>query len=133
MRFYSCVILCKSSLARSPDFRGLKAFVKYVPRDVVRMMLVGEMESTNVMTRRVVSMLFMDIAGFSTLCEDILADQLVRLTDDYLQAMCEIIVNSNGTLDKARFVLPPPPPSPPFSLSVVSSGVSGFPWCQIAP
>ena len=38
-----------------------------------------------------------------------LADQLNRLTQDYLQAMCEIIVNSGGTLDKVRsnfFIFP---------------------------
>eukprot|EP00906_Rhabdomonas_costata_P002393 RCo003820 len=41
--------------------RGLRAFVKFVPRDVVRMMLSGEMDSTNDMDRRVVSILFMDV------------------------------------------------------------------------
>ena len=75
--------------------------MKYVPRDVVQMMLSGEMESSNTMTRRVVSILFADIAEFSPLCERVLPDQLMRLTQDYLQAMCEIIVNSRGTLDKA--------------------------------
>ena len=74
--------------------------MKYVPRDVVRMTLSGEMESTNHMTRRVVTIMFMDIAGFSTLCELVHIENIMTLTQDYLQAMCEIIVNSGGTLDK---------------------------------
>ena len=82
--------------------RGLKAFVKYVPRDVVRMMLAGQMSSdTNVMARHVVTVMFMDIEGFSTLCEQIQPDLLMRMTHDYLHEMCEVIVRSKGTLDKA--------------------------------
>eukprot|EP00906_Rhabdomonas_costata_P003355 RCo005129 len=42
----------------------------------------------------------MDIAGFSSLCEQVDPEMLVRLTQEYLQAMCEIIGNSRGTLDK---------------------------------
>ena len=79
---------------------GLKAFVKYVPRDVVRLMLRGDMSLDNTMVRKTITILFMDIASFSTLCEKISAEQLVTLTSDYLQAMCEIIVRSGGVLDK---------------------------------
>ena len=82
------------------SYSGLRAFVKYVPRDVVKMMLCGEMESSNFMDRKVLTILFMDIIGFSTLCEQIVPDQLMMVTAEYLQAMCEIIVSSRGTLDK---------------------------------
>jgi class 3 adenylate cyclase len=80
--------------------RGLKAFVKYVPTDVVKMMLVGDMESNNVMNRKAVSILFMDIPAFTDIAEKIQPDQLMTLTTDYLQGMCDVIVHSHGTLDK---------------------------------
>eukprot|EP00906_Rhabdomonas_costata_P037184 RCo052276 len=44
--------------------RGMSAFVKYVPRHVVRQMLLGELGLGSHMERRVVTILFMDIAGF---------------------------------------------------------------------
>ena len=64
----------------------------------------GEMESEQIMTRRNVTILFMDIAGFSTMCEKVPPDALNKLTMEYLQSMCEVIVTSGGVLDK---VYPP--------------------------
>ena len=88
--------------------RGIRAFIKYVPRDIVRMMLSGEMEIDNTMVRKTLTIMFMDIVGYTSLCERIRADQLMMLTSQYLEAMCEIIVASNGVLDKV--------PSHPFLL-----------------
>ena len=87
------------------ECRGLKAFVKYVPTDVVKMMLVGDMESNNVMNRKAVSILFMDIPAFTDIAEKIQPDQLMTLTTDYLQGMCDVIVHSHGTLDKVQLCL----------------------------
>ena len=83
-------------------YRGMRAFIKYVPRDAVMLMLRGEMSYENIMVHRILTILFMDIAGFSTLCEKVAAEQLMRLITDYLQAMCHIIVSSAGTLDKVE-------------------------------
>eukprot|EP00906_Rhabdomonas_costata_P037186 RCo052278 len=80
--------------------RGMSAFVKYVPRDVVRQMLMGELGVGSHMERRVVTILFMDIAGFSSLSEELDPEPLITLTTEYMQAMCDVIVSYSGTLDK---------------------------------
>ena len=85
--------------------RGLKAFVKYVPRTVVKMMLRGDMESTPIMRRKTLTIIFMDIAGFSTLCEKISVTDLLKVLNDYLQQMCEVIERNNGMLDKVCFIV----------------------------
>ena len=85
--------------------RGLKAFVKYVPRGVVKMMLRGDMESVCMMHRKTLTILFMDIAGFSTLCEKISVTELLKMLNDYLQQMCEVVSMNNGMLDKV-FISP---------------------------
>ena len=63
-------------------------------------MLSGEMESENIMSHRVVSIMFMDIVGFSSLCEQLPPELLLKMTTQYLQEMCEAIVSSGGVLDK---------------------------------
>ncbi len=50
--------------------------------------------------RRVVTMLFSDIRGFTTLCEKIDPTKLVHLLNRYFDAMVEIIYRNGGQLDK---------------------------------
>eukprot|EP00906_Rhabdomonas_costata_P014749 RCo021178 len=49
--------------------RGLEGFSRYVPRDVVRMMLSGVLDQDSGMGWRVVTVMFSDIAGFTPICE----------------------------------------------------------------
>ncbi|MFZ0523150.1 MAG: adenylate/guanylate cyclase domain-containing protein [Candidatus Acidiferrales bacterium] len=46
------------------------------------------------------SVLFSDIRGFTTISEGLTPDELVRLLNEYLGAMTEIIFATDGTLDK---------------------------------
>lgn len=50
--------------------------------------------------RRVVTVLFCDIRGFTTLCERIDPNKLVHLLNRYFDAMVEIIYRHGGLLDK---------------------------------
>ena len=50
--------------------------------------------------RRIVTILFMDIAGFTTICEIVSSERLNQLMLEYFQCMCTIINESDGTLDK---------------------------------
>ena len=96
----------------------MQAFVLFVPRDVARLMVLGAQQKIknisrvsvisavtsnlafNLVSRRIVTIMFMDIAGFSTIAENISAEHLVGMLTAYLEVVCGIIVTSQGTLDK---------------------------------
>ena len=75
-------------------------FGKYVPKQVVseiirnpeKMKLGGE--------RRELTVLFSDLAGFTTLSENMEPEQLIHLLNEYLSAMTTIIHDNNGIIDK---------------------------------
>jgi adenylate cyclase len=76
------------------------AFSKYVPPGVVddlvadpsRLKLGGE--------KRVVSILFSDLAGFTSMSETLPPEQLVSILNEYLAEMSDIVLEETGTLDK---------------------------------
>jgi len=49
---------------------------------------------------RILTALFSDVAGFSTISENLKPEELVELLNDYLTEMTEIILRYEGTLDK---------------------------------
>lgn len=82
-----------------------RAFIKgalgrYVPEDVVRMLerephrlkLGGE--------RRELSLLFTDIADFTSLAEELPAERLVQLLNEYLDGVSQIVLAHGGAIDK---------------------------------
>jgi len=50
--------------------------------------------------REVLTILFTDVAGFSTISEQMTAEGLVGLLNEYLGTMTDIIMENNGTVDK---------------------------------
>jgi len=57
-----------------------------------KLMLGGEKKPMTVM--------FSDVRGFTTLSEKIEPEELVHLLNDYLDEMCEIVIDNKGTIDK---------------------------------
>ncbi len=81
--------------------RIIQAFRKYVAPQVVeklaksqdyRLALGGE--------KRHIAVLFVDIRGFTPLCEALEPEQVVQILNEYLQLVTEAIFKNNGTLDK---------------------------------
>ena len=76
------------------------AFSRYVSPDVVNQ-LVDNPEALTVQgTRREVSFIFTDVAGFTTLSEGLTAEKLSETLNAYLDGACQIILEKKGTIDK---------------------------------
>lgn len=66
--------------------------VNILVKDPSRLKLGGE--------RREMTAYFSDVAGFSTISEQLTPEELVALLNEYLTAMCDIISEYEGTVDK---------------------------------
>lgn len=66
--------------------------VNILVKDPSRLRLGGE--------RREMTAYFSDVAGFSTISEQLTPEELVALLNEYLTAMCDIISEYEGTVDK---------------------------------
>lgn len=87
----------KDSLTRK---RLREAFGKYVSPTVV-----GQIESSPGALalggeRREMTCVFTDVAGFTTLCENLPADVLITLLNRYLGGASNVVVDHGGTIDK---------------------------------
>lgn len=75
-------------------------FGAMVSRDVLEY-LEKEPESSTLATRRTeATVLFSDLAGFTTMSERLGAEQITRLLNDYLSPMAKIIMDRKGYVDK---------------------------------
>ncbi|MFN8670789.1 MAG: adenylate/guanylate cyclase domain-containing protein [Candidatus Sericytochromatia bacterium] len=54
----------------------------------------------DVCNKKFITVLFSDIAGFTTMSEKFPPEEVKRILDEYLTAMTEIVFNNNGVLDK---------------------------------
>jgi adenylate cyclase len=50
--------------------------------------------------RRTLSFMFTDIAGFTTLSEQMDPDEMAEMLNEYLDGVCEIIIANHGVIDK---------------------------------
>jgi adenylate cyclase len=78
---------------------GLAAFGKYIPTDLVRMLLREGVEPRPGGTARTLTVMFADIAGFTGLSER-LGDRIYPLLAGYLDTMSREVTSHGGTIDK---------------------------------
>jgi adenylate cyclase len=76
------------------------AFSRYVSPKVVAELLKDPGRLSVDGERRVMTFLFTDIAGFTTLAELVSSSKLTRTLNTYLDNVCRIILRHDGTLDK---------------------------------
>ncbi|MBD3225587.1 MAG: CHASE2 domain-containing protein [Caldithrix sp.] len=91
------------------------AFAHYVPEKVVEQIISNPESLTLGGEERNVSVLFSDIAGFTTISEGMRPRDLVALLNEYLTNMTNVILEYNGIIDKfegdaimAEFGMPVP-------------------------
>lgn len=89
----------KAVLAQKKESRIRNIFQKYVPQELIdrfyehpEAMLVGD--------NRVLSVLFSDIRGFTTIAESMLPDEIVNSLNRYFTIMVDVIMNRKGIVDK---------------------------------
>jgi adenylate cyclase len=78
---------------------GLAAFRKYIPADLVKMLVSEGIEPSPGGSIRNLTVLFADIAGFTGLSER-LGDQIIPLLSSYLDTMSREVNSHGGTIDK---------------------------------
>ncbi len=78
----------------------LSTYRRHLPDKVVRELMDAPAEELGQNERRVVTVMFTDIEGFSRMGEELPPDQIINILNEYLSAMTEIIFANNGSLDK---------------------------------
>jgi adenylate cyclase len=79
--------------------RGLASFQKFLPTELVRLLVSQGVEARPGGSRQTLTILFTDLAGFTTLSER-LGDRIVPVLADYLGRMSRIVQDGGGTVDK---------------------------------
>ena len=78
---------------------GLSAFRKFIPADLVRLLLRQGVEAKPGGSIQELTVMFVDIAGFTGLSER-MGDRVVPLLSKYLDVTSDVIVANGGTIDK---------------------------------
>ena len=76
------------------------AFSHYVPEKVVSQILENPDSLQLGGEERVVSVLFSDVAGFTSISEKLTPAELVKLLNEYLTEMTDIVLANDGIIDK---------------------------------
>jgi len=88
-------------LARSFNamLEGLNAFGRYVPRKLVARLLKEGRAGAGT-EERDLAIMFTDIAGFTSTCEDMSAAEVAAFVNHHLALVCACIEQEDGTIDK---------------------------------
>lgn len=76
------------------------AFQQYVPAKVIKELLANPEKLTLGGEERYMTVLFSDLANFTTIAESMAPRELVKLINEYLSEMTDIILRYDGIIDK---------------------------------
>ncbi len=79
---------------------ALAGFARYVPGELVRRIVSGQIKPELGGERREVTLLFSDIAGFTTVSETLDPEALTRALTDYLSRIGAVLSEGGATIDK---------------------------------
>lgn len=79
---------------------GLKSFEKYVPSELVRVLVQSNKEAKLGGDKKELTVFFSDIVGFTNISESLEPEDLVIALGEYLSEMSGIIEDNFGTVDK---------------------------------
>jgi len=79
---------------------ALNAFGSYIPKPLVKSMIVNDIIPTLGGDRREMTFLFSDIKDFTTISETLTPEQVTSSITSYLEKMSWTILQNNGTIDK---------------------------------
>lgn len=80
--------------------RGLRSFRRYVPSEVVTQLMEQDKEAELGGEKRVLTMFFADIAGFTRVCESMRPERLSKFLTVYFEVVTNTVVKNGGTVDK---------------------------------
>jgi len=93
------IVIVGDSLDRMKS--GLRSFIKYVPRDVVRELILQKQDATRGGALRRLTLFFSDVAGFTRISENLSPTEVFAELGDYFELVTDIVVERfGGTLDK---------------------------------
>jgi adenylate cyclase len=93
------IVIVGDSLDRMKS--GLRSFVKYVPRDVVRELILQKQDAARGGALRRLTLFFSDVAGFTRISENLTPTEVFAELGDYFELVTDIVVERfGGTLDK---------------------------------
>lgn len=84
----------------SQEKRMKTTMYRYMNPDVVDQVMALDNDSLMIGERKDVTILFSDIRGYTTLTENLGAQEVVTLLNQYFETMVEAVFNYKGTLDK---------------------------------
>jgi adenylate cyclase len=79
---------------------GLRAFQKFVPADLVASFVGAGREASFTGERRLVTILFSDVADFTSISEELTPESLVERLREYFGVVSGEIIAAGGTVDK---------------------------------
>lgn len=78
----------------------LRSFTRYVPKEIVKELLLRGKDITLEGEKKEVTILFSDIQDFTTIAEKNTAETLMLLLSEYFDGISKIIIENKGTIDK---------------------------------
>lgn len=79
---------------------AVRSFTRYVPKEIVQQLLSQNKEITLGGEKKEVSILFSDIANFTSIAEEHATEELMPLLAEYFDILSKAILESKGTIDK---------------------------------
>jgi len=77
-----------------------KAFSQYINKSLLQKLLQNQEPLKLGGEKKEMTVLFSDIRGFTTLSESKTPEELIAIINLYLEKMCNVILENNGTIDK---------------------------------